>query len=243
MPLEFRFLSGASSGNIESLTSLYQKAETLNITNKVINFQDKNGRTPLMLATYFNHPKVVQYLLGKGANLSIIDDYGNVALNFTRKSPNPYDTSPKRRLIELFEAHEKLKFLLRKDSNTSRVDDIGKTDQARLLATWALKNGDLVVLKNLIEQYPNVVDIKDKLGRTALHIAAQNGHLDVLKYLIFSLKMDVKSSDDKGQTPLILAARSGHLKVAEYLISFQWNISSTSGKFCQGVLLLIYIPV
>ena len=46
--------------------------------------KSKFGKTPLMLATYSNHEKVVQILLQKGSDKSIKDNSGSTALDYAK---------------------------------------------------------------------------------------------------------------------------------------------------------------
>ena len=82
--------------------------------------------------------------------------------------------------------------------NVSIEEKTGRS--ARYRAFWASKNGDLNLLKPLVEQYPKVIDMKDKYGNTPLILAARNSHL-----------------------------KRDYLEVAEYLISLQWKIRLSNG--------------
>ena len=64
----------------------------------------------------------------------------------------------------------------------------------------------------------HVVNIKDKAGRTPLHLAASKGHAQCAKQLI-EAGAGVNMEDNKGgQTPLTLAAVSGHLDTVQLLL-------------------------
>jgi len=80
----------------------------------------------------------------------------------------------------------------------------------------AAKQGDLDIVKNLIEQNNARIQCKDTGGNTPLSLAAYNGHLEVVKYLQ-SKGSEINIRDNEGDTPLSLAAFNGHLEVVKYL--------------------------
>ena len=45
-----------------------------------VNHQDQFGWTALEYASYFNHSDIVNALIAAGANVKILDNYGNNAL-------------------------------------------------------------------------------------------------------------------------------------------------------------------
>lgn len=80
-------------------------------------------------------------------------------------------------------------------------------------------HGDLKTMKKLVKERPRIVDRKDLLGFTALHLAARNGQLKAVQYLC----RDEDQIDDKnknGQSPLDLAKLGKHTEVISYLENF-----------------------
>ena len=61
------------------------------------------------------------------------------------------------------------------------------------------------------------INVQDKIGFTAMHIAATYGYIDVVESLI-SHKADVRSTAGDGRTPLHVAALGNHAKTAKMLI-------------------------
>ena len=66
----------AAYGNLDVVKFLTSLPETN------IDSQDDKGATPLILAAFNNHPKIVEFLLQKGADASIKDNSGKNALDW-----------------------------------------------------------------------------------------------------------------------------------------------------------------
>lgn len=70
----------ALNGNLEIVKYLVENYDPR------LNVQNDNHNTPLIVATYFNHPKVVAFLLDKGADASIKGGGGKTALEWAEKA-------------------------------------------------------------------------------------------------------------------------------------------------------------
>ncbi|MEC7233202.1 MAG: ankyrin repeat domain-containing protein, partial [Planctomycetota bacterium] len=81
----------------------------------------------------------------------------------------------------------------------------------------ALLEGNLDVVKLLVEKDVNVVNAKDKSGLTALHLAVEVGNLAILKVLL-EQDNDVNAQDDDGNTALHSAAKMGLSKFVDVLL-------------------------
>ena len=75
-------------------------------------------------------------------------------------------------------------------------------------------DGDLLIVKAMVER--TQVDLESRAGdgRTALHEAAVHGHLPVVQYLC-EQRADKEARDVNGGTPLRWAAGNGHRPVEE----------------------------
>ena len=82
---------------------------------------------------------------------------------------------------------------------------------------YAAANGDINVVKILIE---NGADIKAQdtvLSRSVIHFAAESGNIDCIKYLT-EKGADLLDRDTFGATPLHYAARNNKLEVVKFLV-------------------------
>ncbi|XP_066144111.1 myotrophin [Euwallacea fornicatus] len=81
---------------------------------------------------------------------------------------------------------------------------------------WAIKNGDLEQVKDIIEkQSINVNQEVD--GRPLILYAADYGQKAVIEYLI-AVGADVNSKDKHGITPILAAIWEGHKTCVELLL-------------------------
>lgn len=81
----------------------------------------------------------------------------------------------------------------------------------------ALKKGHLKVAKRLITHGQNLVDIRNVVEETALHIASLLGQVEAVDWLL-DAGSDVNSRNLTRSTALMLASKEGHLKVVERLL-------------------------
>jgi hypothetical protein len=99
----------------------------------------------------------------------------------------------------------------------------------------AVRAGDVVKVRTILNADGINVNSKDNYGQTALHIAASRGLAEIVKLLI-TKGADPDIKDRAGKTPLILAEGKGHKEVAELL---QKRIQFVSLRTIQGMGFLV----
>ncbi|MFP4497789.1 MAG: ankyrin repeat domain-containing protein [Vulcanimicrobiota bacterium] len=79
-----------------------------------------------------------------------------------------------------------------------------------------IREGNSKKIKMLVEDNPDLVDVRNKHGETPLHWAAYRGERKIAKILIEN-DADVNCRDHYGDSPLHLAEKRGHKAIARRL--------------------------
>uniref|UniRef100_UPI00398F700D myotrophin n=1 Tax=Pristiophorus japonicus TaxID=55135 RepID=UPI00398F700D len=82
---------------------------------------------------------------------------------------------------------------------------------------WAVRNGDVEEVKNLVEKGVDVNKVQ-LAGRRAIHFAADCGQCEVLEFLIH-MGAEINAPDKHGITALLSAFYEGHLECVKLLVS------------------------
>ncbi|KAF5470609.1 hypothetical protein F2P56_011113 [Juglans regia] len=94
----------------------------------------------------------------------------------------------------------------------------------------AAKQGELEVLKVLMEAHPELTMTVDVTNATALHTAATQGHTEVVKLLLEAGSSLATIAKSNGKTALHSAARNGHLEVVKALLGKEPGITRRTDK-------------
>lgn len=100
----------------------------------------------------------------------------------------------------------------------------------------AAKQGDLEVVKVLMEAHPELSMTVDVANTTALHTAGTQGHIEVINYLLESESSLATIAKSNGKTVLHSAARNGHSQVLRALLSKEPGIATRTDKKGQTAL-------
>ena len=81
------------------------------------------------------------------------------------------------------------------------------------------KNGHVGVMKALIRDCPDICELVNREGRTALHLAVESGKLEPVLFLLRSNEFNnlINEQDDEGNTALHLAATRGYVLTTRYM--------------------------
>ena len=109
-----------------------------------------------------------------------------------------------------------MKFLLSKGANVNAPD---RDNIAPLHEAISLKNGSEEIV-NVLLKNDAVVNVRNKWGKSPLHIAADQTDYDntAVVNLLLENNADVDAKDEEGETPLMHAVSSNNVKVTELLL-------------------------
>uniref|UniRef100_A0A4W3HP84 E3 ubiquitin-protein ligase MIB2 n=1 Tax=Callorhinchus milii TaxID=7868 RepID=A0A4W3HP84_CALMI len=94
-------------------------------------------------------------------------------------------------------------------------------------------HGNATKVRDLVQKYPEKVDIKNQ-GKTALQVAAHQGHIEVVKALLqANAKLEVH--DEDGDTALHYASFGNQPEVARLLLSKGANVNLLNSSTCTAL--------
>ncbi|KAE8599011.1 hypothetical protein XENTR_v10017018 [Xenopus tropicalis] len=168
-----------------------------------IDSEDKESRTPLLLATSCSAWKSVNLLLSKGADVKLKDHYGRNFLHLMVLQPGGL-----KNLNSEFLQMENIKKLV------SDEDCEGCTP-----LHYACRHGVPNSVNNLLGLNMSLYS-KSKNKRSPLHFAACYGRFNTCQRLLRFMSDGrlLNDGDEKGMTPLHLAAENGHEKIVFLLL-------------------------
>ena len=144
---------------------------------KTINRQDEGGWSPLMSSVSAGHVKVVQMLLEKGADTSLRNDAGQIALHYVKKS------------------EEMTGMLLEKTEDIN----VKATNAKSTPLLKSIVGGNLRVVKMLVAAGGSVNE-RDRSGNTALHLAYDEGDEEMVQFLLDNNASKILKNGE-GKTP------------------------------------------
>jgi ankyrin repeat protein len=220
----------------ELLKSYLQK----NQDSSDINFKDKEGNTPLLIAATYPDPDMVEDLILAGENidayngthddplmLSAINGYRGVMEVLVKNGADLHNS--KYPMFEttllMFSAqngHEDVVvFLL-----DQHVDLEAKDADRRTALMLAATKGRAKVVEQLVAKGANI-NVKDRDGYTPLMLAAMKGHTEVVEFLLKQegIELEAATKNDK-HTALMLAALGGHTQVVKCLLEAGVNVNT-----------------
>jgi ankyrin repeat protein len=160
-----------------------------------VNQADKNGITPLFLASANNFMKIIKILIKKKAVI-------NKAM---KKGITPLYLACQEGHLEVVE------YLIKKGAELDKATNKGKTP-----LHIASKYGSSETVDFLISRGAEINKVMHD-GRTALYIASSKNRFEVAKLLI-ARGADINKARRDGSTPLKAAIISGSVDIAKFLI-------------------------
>ncbi|XP_059470991.1 uncharacterized protein LOC132193991 isoform X3 [Neocloeon triangulifer] len=181
--------------------------------------KSRYGKTALHMAAENDHVAMAEFLLSKGANVNVRDDY----------------TSTPFILAAQFSCEEMCRLLVENGADLSAVDKYGH-DALHL----ACLGGKLHIAKYLLGLNDFSVEMKGRDEKTALHMAAYKGHVAVAEFLL-SKGAKVNARDENNKTPLASAAQFSSEEMCRFLVGKDADLSAVDNYgddalhlACQG---------
>ncbi|XP_029416094.1 nuclear factor NF-kappa-B p105 subunit isoform X2 [Nannospalax galili] len=169
------------------------------ISDDIINMRNDLYQTPLHLAVITKQEDVVEDLLRVGADLSLLDRWGNSALHLAAK-----------------EGHDKILSVLLKHRKTAHLIDCPNGEGLNAIHIAVMSN-NLPCLLLLVAAGADVNAQEQKSGRTALHLAVEHDNISLAGCLLLEGDAHVDSTTYDGTTPLHIAAGRGSTRLAALL--------------------------
>ncbi|XP_067653301.1 ankyrin repeat domain-containing protein 50-like [Haliotis asinina] len=160
-------------------------------------------KTPLMLAAENGHNDVVEFLVEKGADLSLKVKTGDNVLHLACYGGQL----------------DVVKYLL--SLNSININRRGWKKMTPIMV--AANQGYKEVVELLVKRGADL-SLRAQMGNI-LHTACSRGHFDVVKYLLSLNSVDIDSRGWNERTPVMVAAFKGRKKVVELLVKHGADLS------------------
>jgi len=216
-----------------------------------LNYMNRDGKTPLIIAADHGKADIVEFLLDKGVKIESVGKNGSTALMaatlelgmaLLSKKVDAVEYSGRSKVIRLLLArganihdlYGKSIFDLAIEQNDSELwcalikrgysfdaNQLRRGGQTLLL--WAIRNAQLDVVRILIDKKANIEAI-DENGQTVLMFAVNKGNVSIISLLLDS-GVNIESADQFGDTVLMKAASAGNFDVVKLLLDYHANIN------------------
>ena len=214
-----------------------------------VNVQDKEGQTPLMLATIYGHKEAVELLIDMEAEIKIRDKHNKTAFVYAIENgeeeiaklllrgkppaayflsllPNIFTSNKANVNVELDQDYTVLMKMAKKGDTEMLIfllehgARINQWDRnGKTPLMYAVEMGHELTVEALIIRGADV-NAQDHLGRIALVYASKLGNIDMAKLLLANHSYLI-SRDADGLTPLDYAIIKGNLEMENFLNSYQ----------------------
>ena len=157
---------------------------------------DKNGFTPLHWAVIYGRKDMIEYLIGKGADIR--------GLKEALRGWTPLQSA-------LFAYNNEVSDLLVVHGALEELEN----EEGLTYLYLAASSGNVSIISQLIKKEIPIA-VKNKYGDTPLHKAAGKGQIEAAEILLAS-GADINAQNIKGEAPIHIAKLSGQEEMAAFL--------------------------
>ncbi|WP_430814774.1 ankyrin repeat domain-containing protein [Carboxylicivirga sp. RSCT41] len=223
----------AQGGNTEVMKVLIE-----NGAEAIINLQAaSNSFTPLMVATWYQNPDMIKYLLSlEHINPNLKDQFGRTAQQFPVVAKGYTALHPiDQQIVDIFndyyEQREKMianKFMADRMTPKNlpedvdlRIPNVETGNSQHTAALVAARDNDLMLFKKMLENGADLTAAGEYMKAIAAHKAAYMGNPEIMTLIVQHPDFDkIKNAQGptNGYTPLHDAIWHGHTATAKILI-------------------------
>ncbi|XP_046548229.1 ankyrin repeat and KH domain-containing protein mask-like [Haliotis rubra] len=197
-----RLYSASKAGDLETVKRILSAGPV------EINTRGWNSLTPVMVAAWRGHSDVVEFLVGRGADVSLVDRDGN---NVLHSACDGGDLEIVKLIVSM---------------NVVDINSRGWRSRTPVMA--AARRGHSDVVEFLVGRGVNV-SLVDRDGNNVLHSTCYGGDLETVKLIVSMNVVDINSRGEYSTTPVMVAAYNGHSDVVEFLVCRRANVSLVDG--------------
>ena len=228
------------ANNVDNVTALLGHVADLNKTNK------KYGACALHYAALFSDKSVIEFLIGKGISVNVMDNDNRTPLLWACQKANNVDnvTALLRLKADLHKTNKKngacalhyaakfsdksmIEFLIRKDISVNVMDNDNK-----IPLLWACQKANNVDnVTALLRHKADINKTSNEYGACALHYAAKFSDKSTIDFLIEKgISMNVMDNDNR--TPLLWACqKANNVDNVTALLTHGADINKTSNEY------------
>lgn len=203
---------------------------------ELLNFEDKDGWTPLLKAVDMNDMELVEYLVGKGADVNVKYRQGLTSLDLASGKGNekvvklliskgakingerisPLDGAVSNGHVGVTE------ILIANGADVNRFDAIGQTPLGTTISGFTPWDKKFEMLDLLVKSGAKI-NLKDAHENTPLYYAVETGDEKLVEVLL-SYGANIHTSCAADDTPLTLAVKLGRYDIAKKMMKRDWTV-------------------
>ncbi|KAJ3431164.1 ankyrin repeat and socs box protein [Anaeramoeba flamelloides] len=190
------------------------------VCRSLVNKANAEGMFPLHLSAIYGNNLFLKILIKNGANYKKRDKSGYCAIHHATKS-NRIET-----VSVLLMGGKSIDYLTKSGVTALMIaqnlghDSIVKLliqQNAKSLIHMAVEKQNLEVSKKILQVMQSQIMVKDKNGRTPLHIAAQTGNIEMMKFIL-GYGVSPNETDNDNYTALHLSIGAESIEAIKYLL-------------------------